>query len=90
MEDDAAHQLNVKWAHVHCALGNFAYNGKGFDQEVIQRLARSQSAREMTGHGPQLIICPLFHLGFQLVYGVNQGLEFPYFAIVAPANDSAQ
>jgi hypothetical protein len=44
----------------------------------------------MTGHGPQLIICPLFHLGFQLVYGVNQGLEFPYFAIVAPANDSAQ
>ena len=86
--DDLGRQFGASRLAGVVLFSDFAHNGKGFDQEVIQRIARCQPARKAIGHGPQLGICPLLHLGLQLVYGINQGLEFPYFAIVAPANDS--
>jgi hypothetical protein len=90
VQDNAAYQLHVKGPHVHRAFGNFPNDRKCLDQEIIQCLSGGQPAQELVSHRPQLSVCAPFHLGLQFVYGIYLGLQFPYFAVVASANDPTQ
>ncbi len=55
VQDHAAHQLNVKVAHVEIAAARLPRSGERFGQEVLERLARVPTLAQLDRLGPQLI-----------------------------------
>ena len=56
VKDHAANQLHVEMAHVEDAAAGFADHGKGFDQEVVERSALSDSFFEFNSFSGQVDI----------------------------------
>jgi hypothetical protein len=56
VEHDAAHELDVERAHVDGPPGGLAGDGKGGDQEVVERGAGFELAAEFHGLRPELLV----------------------------------
>ena len=77
VKDHAADQLHVEMAHVEDAAAGFADDGEGFDQEVVERGALSDSFFEFDGFGGQVDIGEFAKSGLEGVDCRDQGQHAP-------------
>jgi len=83
----ATHQLHVEVAHLHHALGALTHHGKGLGQQLVQTLAVGQSALELLGLGPQLVVAQLFQRRLQRIdAGRNLAILLEQTIIAAAEN----
>ena len=77
VEHDAAHQLHVVVPHAQEAAAGLAADGKGLDQQVVERLARGQPLAELGRLLRQLGVGHRLVLRLQGGDGVDLRLELP-------------
>ena len=63
----AAHELYIKVAHFHDALGAFAHYGKGLGQDRVQTLATGHAGLELGRFAPQGLITQALVLRLQRI-----------------------
>ena len=77
-------------AHVEHAAAGFADHGKGFDQEVVERGALSDSLFEFNSFSGQVDVGEFAKLGFQGADGRHRGQHALHFTFVFGSEDFGQ
>jgi len=67
VEHDPTHGLHIEMPQLDAPPSRFARNGKGFDQQIVERLAVLQALPELLGLRFQLIGGELLHHRLELV-----------------------
>ena len=86
----AAHQLHVKVAHLHDALGAFAHHGKGLGQDGIQGFAGSYAGFEFGGFAAQGLVRQALQGRLQRVDAGHSGTVLLEQAVVAASKELGQ
>ncbi len=75
MEDDTAHELDIKVAHVDGAFPHFPNDGKSFNQDIVQRCPLFEFFFELCRFGAELVIAEALNLRLKLADGRDIGLK---------------
>ena len=90
MEDDAADDLHVIMAHLDLAAGDFADDGEGFGQDVVERRAILEAGNEFVRLGEQLVVAEALNLGFPVGDGGDRAREPLHFPRVRVAQQRSR
>ena len=87
VEHHAADELDVEVPHVHHTLAGFAHHGKGFGQDLVERLAVGHPLTELVRLGLQLGIGQRSDAGFERIDARHDRPQPLEFTVVLGADD---
>ena len=90
MKHDAAHELNIEMAHAERSPTRLATDGKSLDQQVVERLARSQPLAELEGLLPQLRVGHRLIRRLQGIDGRDRRLQLLQVSSIRRAEQAGQ
>ena len=86
MEHGAANQLDVEVPHAQHAEAGLADNGKGFRQQVVERLAVGEASLEFDGFCAELLVGQRLNRRLECTDLTHDRTQFLQIAFVLGAN----